>query len=63
MSVYLDLGNPGGGGGFWDEWVYGQGEGNEEFSLQAAWVRGGQILSQQGVFQVSKGRRMGSKEE
>ncbi len=62
MSVYLDLGNPG-GAGFWNEGVYEQGEGNGEFSLQATWVRGGRILSQRGGFQVSKGRRMGSKGE
>jgi hypothetical protein len=55
MSVYLDLGNPG-GVGFWDEGVYEQGEGNGESSLRATWVRGGRILSQQGEFQVSKGR-------
>ncbi len=62
MSVYLDLGNPW-GAGFWDEGVYEQGEGNGELSLRATWERGGRILSQQGGFQVSKGRRMGSKGE
>jgi hypothetical protein len=51
------------GSGFWDEGVYEQGEGNGEFSLRATWERGGWILSQQGGFQVSKGRRMGSKRE
>ncbi len=55
MSVYLDLGNPG-GAGFWDEGLYEQGEGNGEFSLRATWERCGWILSQQGGFQVSKGR-------
>ncbi len=62
MSVYLDLGNPGGvgilGWGLYEQW-----EGNGEFSLRATWERGGRILSQQGGFQVSKGRRMGSKRE
>jgi hypothetical protein len=62
LSVYLDLGNPR-GVGFWDEGVYEQGEGNGEFSLRATWERGGRILSQQGGFQVSKGRQMGSKGE
>jgi hypothetical protein len=56
MNVYLDVGNPR-GSGFWNEgYVYEQGEGNEEFSLQATWERGGRILSQQGGFQVSKGK-------
>ncbi len=40
--------------------VYEPGEGNWEVSLQATWERGGQILSQQGGFQVS---RKGSKGE
>jgi hypothetical protein len=30
-------------------------DGNEEISLRATWDQGGQILSQQGGFQVSKG--------
>jgi hypothetical protein len=55
MSVYLDLGNPG-GVGILGWLVYEQGEGNGEFSLRATWERGGRILSQQGGFQVSKGR-------
>jgi hypothetical protein len=62
MSVYLDLGNPR-GGGILDEGVYEQGEGNGEFSVRATWVRGGRILSHQGGFQVSRGRQMGSKGE
>ncbi len=46
------------------EWgVYEQGEGNGKISLRATRERGGWILSQQGGFQVSKGRRMGSKRE
>jgi hypothetical protein len=53
MNVYLDLENPG-GSGFWDEGVYEPGEGNGEVSLQATWIRGGRILSQQGGFQVSR---------
>ncbi len=43
--------------------LYEQGEGNGKISLQATWERGGRILSQQGGFQVSKGKRMGSKRE
>ncbi len=34
--------------------VYEPGEGNGEVSLRATWERGGQILSQQGGFQVSR---------
>jgi hypothetical protein len=51
--------------GGWDSGmrVYELGEGNGEFSLRATWGRGGRILSQQGGFQVSKGKRMGSKGE
>ncbi len=39
------------------------GEGNGKFSSRATWERGGRILSQQGGFQVSKERQMGSKRE
>jgi hypothetical protein len=39
--------------------VYEPGEGNGEVSLQATWERGGQILSQQGGFQVSRGGQKG----
>jgi hypothetical protein len=55
MNVYLDLGNPG-GSGFWNEGLYEQGEGNGKISSRATCERGGRILSQQGGFQVSKGR-------
>jgi hypothetical protein len=49
MNVYLDVRNPRGVGIL--EWgVYGQGEGNEEFSLQATGDQGGRILSQLGGF-------------
>jgi hypothetical protein len=61
MSVYLDLGKP--RGWILDEGVYEQGEENGEFSVRATWARGGQILSHQRGFQVSKGRQMGSKGE
>ncbi len=43
------------GVGILDWGVYEPGEGNGKISLRATWVRGGRILSQQGVFQVSKG--------
>ncbi len=52
MNVYLDLGISG-GLGFWNGGYMSQG-GKWEVSLRATWVRGGQILSQQGGFQVSK---------
>jgi hypothetical protein len=55
-------GKPRGGRDLYEA-VYEQGEGNGEFSVRATWVRGGRILSRQGGFQVSKGRRMGSKRE
>jgi hypothetical protein len=46
------------------EWgVYEPGEGNGEVSLQATWVRGGRILSQQGGFQEVKRARMEAKGE
>jgi hypothetical protein len=61
MNVYLDLGNPG-GLGFRNEGYMNKG-GNGKISLRAIWERGGRILSQQGGFQVSKGRPMGSKRE
>jgi hypothetical protein len=53
MNVYLDLENPG-GSGFWGGGVYEPGEGNEEVSLRATWIRGGRILSQQGGFKVNR---------
>jgi hypothetical protein len=34
-------------------------DGNGEISLRATWDQGGQILSQQGGFQVSKGNKKG----
>jgi hypothetical protein len=44
------------------EWgVYGVEWGNGEISWRATWDWGGQILSQQGGFQVSKGERRGAK--
>jgi hypothetical protein len=62
MNVYLGLGNSRGVGIL--EWgVYESGEGNGNISLRATWVRGGRILSQQGGFQVSKGRMNGEQKE
>jgi hypothetical protein len=34
-------------------------DGDDEISLRATWDQGGQILSQQGGFQVSKGGKKG----
>ncbi len=44
------------GVGILESGVYGEGDGNGEISLRATWERGGRILSQQGGFQVSKGK-------
>jgi hypothetical protein len=49
INVYLDVRNPG-GVRILELGVYGQGEGNGEFSLQATGDQGGQILSQLGGF-------------
>ncbi len=58
MNVYLDLGNPR-GSGFWNEGHMNKGR----VILRATWERGGRILSQQGGFQVSEWKPMGSKRE
>ncbi len=62
MNVYLDLGDPG-GSGFWNEGYMGKGRemGRSVYEQPGKEVDG--ILSQQGGFQVSKGRQMGSKRE
>ncbi len=62
MNVYLDLGDPG-GSGFWKEGYMGKGRemGRSVYEQPGNEVDG--ILSQQGGFQVSKERRMGSKRE
>ncbi len=62
MNVYLDLGDPG-GSGFWNEGYMGKGRemGRSVYEQPRNEVDG--ILSQQGGFQVSKGRRKGSKRE
>ncbi len=62
MSVYLDLVDPG-GSGFWNEGYMGKGRemGRSVYEQPGNEVDG--ILSQQGGFQVSKGRRKGSKRE
>jgi hypothetical protein len=61
-SVYLDLGDPR-GSGFWNEGYMGKGRdmGRSVYEQPGNEVDG--ILSQQGGFQVSKGRRKGSKRE
>ncbi len=44
------------------EWgVYGEGDGNGEISLRATWTELDRILSQQGGFQVSKGKQKRAK--
>jgi hypothetical protein len=62
MNVYLDLGDPG-GSGFWNEGYMGEGRemGRSVYEQPGSEVDG--ILSQQGGFQVSKGKQMGSKRE
>ncbi len=62
MNVYLDLGDPG-GSGFWNEGYMGKGRemGRSVYDQPRSEVD--RILSQQGGFQVSKGRRKGSKRE
>ncbi len=62
MNVYLDLGDPG-GSGFWNAGYMGKGRemGRSVYEQPGNEVDG--ILSQQGGFQVSKGRRKGSKRE
>ncbi len=62
MNVYLDLGDRG-GSGFWNEGYMGKGRemGRSVHEQPGNEVDG--ILSQQGGFQVSKGRRMGSERE
>ncbi len=62
MNVYLDLGDPG-GSGFWNEGYMGKGRemGRSVYEQPGNEVDG--ILSQQGRFQVSKGRQKGSKRE
>ncbi len=49
------------GVGILERGVYGEGDGNGEISLRATWDQGGQILSQQGGFQVSRGNERGPK--
>ncbi len=62
MNVYLDLGNPG-GSGFWNEGYMGKGREMERSVYEHPRNEVDRILSQQGGFQVSKGKRKGSKRE
>ncbi len=62
MNVYLDLGDPG-GSGFWTEGYMGKGREMERSVYEQPGNKVDGILSQQGGFQVSKGRRKGSKGE
>jgi hypothetical protein len=62
MSVYLDLGDPG-GSGFWNEGYMGKGREMGRSVYEQPGNEVDRILSQQGGFQVSKGRRRGSRME
>ncbi len=62
MNVYLDLGDPG-GSGFWNEGYMDEGREMERSVYEQPRNEVDGILSQQGGFQVSKGRRKGSKGE
>jgi hypothetical protein len=62
MNVYLDLGDPG-GSGFWNEGYVGKGREMERSVYEQPGNEVDRILSQQGGFQVSKGRQKGSKRE
>jgi hypothetical protein len=58
MNVYLDLGNHG-GSGFRNEGYMGKGREMGGSVYEQPWNKVDRILSQQGGFQVSKGRRKG----
>jgi hypothetical protein len=58
MNVYLDLGNPG-GSGFRNEGYMGKGREMGRSVYEQPGNEVDRILSQQGGFQVSKGRRKG----
>ncbi len=55
MNVYLDLGNHG-GSGFRNEGYMGKGREMGGSVYEQPWNKVDRILSQQGGFQVSKGR-------
>jgi hypothetical protein len=62
MNVYLDLGDLG-GSGFWNEGYMSEGREMGRTVYKQPGNEVDRILSQQGGFQVSKGRRKGSKRE
>ncbi len=62
VNVYLGLGNPM-GSGFWNEGYMGEGRETGRSVYQQPGNKVDWILSQQGGFQVSKEKRMGSKRE
>jgi hypothetical protein len=62
INVYLDLGNPR-GSGFWNEGYMGKGREMERSVYEQPGNKVDRVLSQQGGFQVSKGRPKGSKRE
>ncbi len=59
MNVYLDLGDPG-GSGFRNEMYMGEGRKMGRSVYEQPGNEVDRILSQQGGFQVSKGRRKGN---
>jgi hypothetical protein len=56
MNVYLDLGGPG-GSGFWNEGYMGEGRKMGRSVYEQPGNKVDRILSQQGGFQVSKGKQ------
>jgi hypothetical protein len=62
MNVYLNLGDPG-GSGFWNEWYMGNGREMGRSVYEQPRSEVDRILSQQGGFQVSKGKRKGRQRE
>jgi hypothetical protein len=61
-NVYLDLGDPR-GSGFWNEGYIGKGREKGRSVYEQPGNEVDRILSQQGGFQVSKGRQKGSKRD
>jgi hypothetical protein len=62
VNVYLGLGNPR-GSGFWNEGYMGEGRETGRSVYEQPGNKVDWILSQQGGFQVSKEKQMGSKRE
>jgi hypothetical protein len=62
MNVYLDLGDPG-GSEVWNEGYMGKGRETGRSVYKQPGNEVDRILSQQGGFQVSKGKQKGGKRE